>query len=404
MASRVAARWQKMIALNAFVTGSVHAQQTAPAAARLPLTIPAPVDARATEPVGNAFGVHVLSDGRVLVNDAIGKRLVLFDSSLKSFTLAAADSGAPTRYGDCCLVLVPAPADTTLILDARTVGFWVLDPSGKVVRTIAAPKPSDITMLVSYTGIAYLDARGRLLYRGLLPQVPVPPGSPPPVPNDSVPLVRGDFETRALDTVAMIRASRSKSRMEMQPATPAFPNGRRVFITITNPIVMIDDWVVASDGTIAVIRASDYHIDWVRMDGSKYSTPKMPFDWRRLSNEDKQRMIDEARVFREKLNARNGTNTPFEAVPLDEMGDYMPAVRPFSARADLDGNIWIPPTTSFDASPGSLVYDVVNTKGEVTKRVQIPKDRTLIGFGRGGVLFYTATDSSGTYLERARIR
>lgn len=388
--------------LSCFAT-TVAAQDGAPKA-RLPLTIPAPVDARATIPIGNVWGLHTLSDGRVLINDAIGNRLTLFDSSLKHITLVAADSGALTPYGDAGLVLVAAPADTTLILDPKSAGFWVLDPSGKVVRVIAAPKPSDITMLVNLTGIAYLDARGRLVYRGVPAPISMAPGSPPPQPNDSMPLVRGDFETRKLDTVGMVRVARSKTTVEQQPPGPGFPNGRRVFTTITNPILMIDDWIVASDGTIAIVRASDYHVDWIRMDGTKYSTPKMPFDWRRLTDADKQRLIDEARVFREKLNARIGANTPFQAVPVEDMDNYMPTVRPNSVRADLDGHIWIPPTTSFDASPGSLVYDVVSTKGEVTKRVQIPSGRTLVGFGRGGVLFYTATDSTGTYLERARIK
>lgn len=394
---------RRLVIVAAAGNAAVEAQSPA-TPPRVPLTHPEPIEARAIHPLGNAYGLHVLSDGRVLVNDAVGNRLVLFDSSLTRITLVAADSGAATKYGDGGLVLVPAPADTTLILDPRAVGFWVLDPNGKVARVIAAPKPSDITMLVQLTGIAYLDTRTRLVYRGIPAPPRIVPGSAPPASNDSMPLVRGDFETRQLDTVGMIRVSRSKTRMEQQPPSPGFPSGRRVFTTITNPILISDDWVVASDGTIAIIRAADYHIDWIRLDGTKYSTPKMPFDWRRLTDEDKQRLIDEARLFREKLNARIGVNIPFEPVPINEMDDYMPTVRPNSARADLDGNVWIPPTTSLDASPGSLVYDVVNTKGEVTRRVQIPAGRTLVGFGRGGVLYYTTGEPGSMFIERARIR
>jgi hypothetical protein len=348
--------------------------------------------------------LHALTDGRVLVNDAIGRRLVLFDSTLKNTTIVAAATGAPTIYGDNGAVLIPAPADTTFILDPRSIGFLVLDPNGKVARVIAAPKPSDISVIVGYTGIAFLDTRARLIYRGILPAPRPVPGAPPPPAIDSAPLIRADFDTRRADTIGMIRVPQSKTRVEKRPPSAAFPNGGDVRILIYNPLLASDDWVVTSDGTIAIIRASDYHIDWIRLDGTTYSTPKMPFDWRRLTDADKQKIIDDARVAREKIFARLAQKPSYEMVAVDDMDNYLPAVRWNSSRADLDGNVWIPPTTSFDASPGSLVYDVVNTKGEVTKRVQIPQGRTLVGFGRGGVLFYTASDSTGTYLERARIK
>ena len=49
-----------------------------------------------------------------------------------------------------------------------------------------------------------------------------------------------------------------------------------------------DDWAILSDGSLAIVRPNDYHIDWVYPDGRRVSTPKMPFDWRRLTDADKQ--------------------------------------------------------------------------------------------------------------------
>jgi hypothetical protein len=53
---------------------------------------------------------------------------------------------------------------------------------------------------------------------------------------------------------------------------------------------------------------------------------------------------------------------------------------------------------------GGPVYDVVNLKGELVERVQVPKDRTIVGFGAGGVVYLLAREGTTAKLERARTR
>ena len=63
---------------------------------------------------------------------------------------------------------------------------------------------------------------------------------------------------------------------------------------------------------------------------------------------------------------------------------------------------WILPTTSLDAR-GGLLYDVVNKKGEVFERVQLPKNRVIAGFGRGGIVYVMVRNPEGLIIERTRI-
>jgi hypothetical protein len=138
----------------------------------------------------------------------------------------------------------------------------------------------------------------------------------------------------------------------------------------------------------------------------------MPFDWRRYTDEEKAGLIDSMRTgieqnFRARMAAANDTKTPLpklEFVSAADLPNYPPTVRAGSVRADRDGNLWIPPATSLDAKAGSVVYDVVNTHGIVTRRVQLPAGRRLAGFGPNGALYYTTSDSSGPHLERAHVR
>jgi hypothetical protein len=48
------------------------------------------------------------------------------------------------------------------------------------------------------------------------------------------------------------------------------------------------------------------------------------------------------------------------------------------------------------------VYNVINRKGELIDRVQLPANRVLVGFGEGGVVYLAVRDGSTAHLEKAR--
>ena len=48
------------------------------------------------------------------------------------------------------------------------------------------------------------------------------------------------------------------------------------------------------------------------------------------------------------------------------------------------------------------IYDVVNRKGELVDRVQVSSGRTIVGFGKGGVVYMMARDDKGAWLERTK--
>jgi hypothetical protein len=86
---------------------------------------------------------------------------------------------------------------------------------------------------------------------------------------------------------------------------------------------------------------------------------------------------------------------------LGDLPDYRPAFTQRAVRADADGNLWV--RTSVLAN-GQPVYDIVNRRGEVTDRLQLPPFRTIAGFGPG-VVYMAVKDASGAvHLERARVK
>ena len=77
-----------------------------------------------------------------------------------------------------------------------------------------------------------------------------------------------------------------------------------------NPMPIIDDFAVVSDGSVAIVRGQDYHVDWVNPEGAVSPSPKMPFDWQRLSDEDKVAVIDSAKAARERAQSAQLQRTP----------------------------------------------------------------------------------------------
>lgn len=414
-----------------------------------------PVVARSAESISNVTPVRHLPRG-VLVNDITRRRVLLFDSTLTTFTVIADSTSATANaYSGRVAGLIPYRGDSTLFVDPASLSMLVIDPAGKVGRVMSVPRTQDATMLSSPAfGHPGFDASGRLVYRGnFRSQLPVIGANGPiamPQMPDSAAIVRIDLSTRQLDTVAFIKTPRVKVDVNRGD------DGRMTITTQINPLPVVDDWAVLSDGSIAVVRGQDYHMDIFGADGKKTSAAKMPFEWQRLSDEDKIAFIDSVKAARERMLAQDGGGTPVPGggvvagggagggaqvtsqvmvfggpggggggggadggraaaaaggprggrvnfVEPSELPDYKPPFFAGSMRADAEGNLWIR-TIPTKAVAGGPIYDVVNRKGELVDRVQVPAGRTIVGFGAGGVVYLNAREKGASYLERARVR
>jgi hypothetical protein len=90
-------------------------------------------------------------------------------------------------------------------------------------------------------------------------------------------------------------------------------------------------------------------------------------------------------------------------VAPSELPDYKPVFLNGFVRADTEGNVWVR-TIPTKAIAGGPVYDIINRKGELVERVQIPVGRTITGFGAGGVVYLTTRDGPTTKLEKATVK
>jgi hypothetical protein len=404
------------------IVHGAYAQQSADIPVRQ-VTILASTDSGV---VANVYVVRVMSDGSMILNDASKRRLLLIDTSMKKFKVIADTAGeSKVPFGNQLGGMLFFPGDSIAFVDRPSQALTMIDGRGSVGRTFSPPKAGDIGYFLysatSNYGLPGFDSKGRLYYRGghppVRPQYEVKGKDSTTISPDSAPIVRADLDRRTIDTLAWVRIPLQRS------SRSDYPSGGYVVMALVNPLPSMDDWAYFSDGTVAIVRAVDYHIEWIMPDGSRKSTPKMPFDWRRMAPDEKVRMVDSTAHLMDSLRtlsmdramSANGGKMPANSffpeqkvVSADLLPDYIPPMRPGSqVRVDLDGNLWIMPSTSLQAK-GGLLYDVVNRKGEIIERVQLPAGRNLHGFAPGGIVYLSIPGNMNAQfgwprLEKAKV-
>ena len=409
-----------------------------------------------------------VAGGRVYINDILGHRVLLYDSTLANpVVVADSDPMSPNAYGSRPGTLIPFHGDSALLITPASLSMLVLSPTGQIARVMAMPPSGNglPALIGSIFGTPGFDARGRLVYFSPVRmnfrrrEAPGADGGGPITlqPPDSAFLVRFDLASRTLDTAAAIHIPRNRTTMNRDDR-----GGFHASMTAFPPRT-VDDWAITSDGRIAIVRGQDFHVDWLDAAGAWSASGRVPFAWERQTDSTKAALIDsvaaamqeaidsmQARVARGEGPGGNGqTRGGGEAVPgaggdmvmvftgprggdgparggdgpggrsggpprntqlpaptivkaaPEDVPDYRPAFGQGAVRADREGNLWIRTTTMIDGRP---VYDVVNAKGELVDRVQLPAFRTIAGFGSGVVYLGVRDEAGNMHLERVRIR
>lgn len=409
-----------------------------------------PVEATSKDLFTNVSIVRALPDGHLLVLDVNGRKLMYVEPDLASWKpIADRTTATGHAYGGADGGLIRYLGDSSLFVDQASLTMYVIDGAGTIARVMAVPRPGDAAGLMGGpTGFPGVDAKGRLIYRGRITFPPPGPcaadGSRPMMTSPTTaPLVRIDLVTRTIDTVTDVRLP-----LHIERAI-SLPLARTI---VMNPMPEADDWTVLPNGTVAVVRVTDYHMDLIGADGTVRSGAKVPFAWRRLDDSTKAAFVDSTKAAVEKLStaqpveiaeeiqtripgvlygpcgpsdagvagesadvsarvdaarsAGRRTADPVKPPPIPFfvagpafLPDYAPPFAPGSTRADWDGNVWVRTSVVID---GGSVYDVLNGSGDLIDRLIAPPGRVIAGFGPNGAVYMGVREGTGTRLELAR--
>ena len=431
-----------------FMTALLLAAGAAAAQSGLPPIRPlGPELARSTVTFRSVSQLVALNDGRVLVSDA-GLLVRMLDSSLSRTTVLldsaagqrnSAVSGAggrgrgggPSSFG----MLLPFRGDSVLWFDGGAGVFLVVDSRGQVGRTMAPPAAGSgfsttYGLFAAPTGSAIVFRSPWDQMGGAFDLVETREVGRPFWFEDSLAVLRMDFASRRIDTLA--RAVGSSGSMVTRLASGSTAS------RLLAPFPFADDVAVTSDGTVAIFHAREYRIDWIDHEGKRLPAAKLSYPWVRVSDEDRQRMLDSIngpRVWRyDSLMAQRAADSartgailtitriratadgdvpervpqppprpPALALP-EQIPDFLPPTGTKAFLADADNRIWLRPNPvrGSDAGGGEVWHVIDRVRG-VVDRVRIPAGTTIAGFGPGGVVYLARHDAGVATLYKHRL-
>jgi len=380
--------------------------------AQKPLALSKP-EAEYAEPFTAITGIRELKDGRVLVADARDKTLQLVDLKGGGATKVGREGQGPGEYS-LPLRVVALPGDSSAVFDAGNQRYLTVHPDGKTGKDfrLEADAPTggrggrggpQVVMISPPRGA---DARGNIYYEG--PGFAISPEGMPQ-PADTAAVIRFERAARRVDTVAFVHLAKSNTQVS---------GGRgevRMMVGQGNPIIPRDDWVVLPDGKVAVVRASDYHIDFYGPAKARMSGPATAYEKIRVDDAVKKQ-VEADRAKSQKNGIRmtmdvGGRGGPQRSTamgggdvqlpPLADWPDFVPPFLSNAAASRPNGEVWV--LRSRKPGDNVPVYDVFDATGRVIGRVALPAKSRLVGFGQGTVYLIRLDDDDLQYLQRYRL-
>ncbi len=368
--------------------------------------------AELSEPYSGLRGLRELSDGRLIVTDPRDKVVHLVDMKANRVTALSREGSGPNEYG-LPMTAFALPGDSTMVMDAINSRFLLLGPGGSLAGTWspAAEAPAASSTPRSGGGAVIMmgggamaaintravDAAGRLYMEGS-PIVQGPNGAQG---ADSVPVLRMSRKASGSDTVAWVRRPK--------PIVSGGAGNFNVRIGAT-PFQPQDGWTVLSDGRVAVVRATDFHVDVYPAAGrgavARGAAVRVPTI--RIGEAEKQAWRDERAAspgIAIAMTRGSGGATTRSVAPANvaqndpaEWPDVMPAFQNSQVYALPNGDIWVGRyRAAKDLNPR---YDVFDATGKHTGQVVFPPRTSIVGFGKGVVYTVRRDADDLQYLQR----
>ena len=212
------------------------------------------LDASYPEPFSYLSGVREMSDGRILAADPLGQVLLSIDLESGAADTIGGVGGGPGEYEQPDRVFA-LPGDSTLLVDLGNARLTVIDPDMAFVEGVSMAQQTESGSMLLLLP-RFVDALGRVYFQGQSLGM----GASMP---DSAHIARYDRGTGAVDTMGMVKLP------EMERET----TGAGMVSIGPRPMTPQDEWAVGPDGTAAVVRASDYSVDYYRPDGAFVDGP-----------------------------------------------------------------------------------------------------------------------------------
>jgi hypothetical protein len=305
------------------------------------------------------------------------------------------------------LGLLQLPGDTIWVIDAQGQSgrFVAFHPDRKAGGTFpfVMMNTADSSTL---TGPFYVDRRG-LMYAGSLPlKIAGAAGATEGTAQanvgfaDSTTLVRFDPRNLSSTRTKIARLRFFKAGTMKQDVAP--PNVKMTMSYMGMGIA--DGWTMFPDGRIAIVRGSNYAVEFILPDGTPGVKTVIPYEHHKLAESDKKLEMDAARALMKeqmpmiKKMLPAGWSIQFDLLPPPSWPAEYPPISIIGIRAAPDGRLWVQRTVPTRINREQ--WDVIDAAGRLVARWQLPPKTTIVALGNG-VAYTVRTDEDDLkYVQR----
>jgi hypothetical protein len=336
------------------------------------------VRATFAEPFSRVAAVREEPDGRILVLDDIENRILRVDLRAASAIALGRTGAGPGEY-TLPLSLLPLAADTTLAVDMSGGGrALVIVARGVATARLRATGVSQDAPLFFRLDVQS-DARGNLYELVILT-------SPADREAGYSGIRRLDRFNGRQDTIGRV-SQRLRSPLArpiaQRPSGSTAPSVRRP----TPPFPTTDQWAVAPDGRIAIVTVEPYRVLFIEPSGRQLEGPELLYSRVPVSAEHKAewRALQEQPVATLQYGPGREMTAGHTRRTYQEPSEWPEVLPPFLQRAlrfAPDGMLWVERT---GPAGSGQIFDVIDVRGHIARRVTLPPRLRLVGFGREGI-------------------
>ncbi len=354
--------------------------------------------ASVAEPFSGVAGIRERSDGQVIILDNVEARIVQVNLRTGSMTPIGRPGRGPGEY-TLPVALVALPGDTTLAPDMVGGGqALVITKDGAAGLPLRSARTPAGVPLFSRTDL-HSDREGRLYE--LVTRVRRENGKILRI--DSSAIRRIDRRRGLQDTIGQLSQLVRSPLIRPVSATRGAngPVGARSAGTMP-PFASVDQWAVAPDGRIAFVSVSPYRVQFIDATGRSIDGPVLSYDRVPVNNALRQQWREQQGQPRMGLlygpNGRiSPTRSRSKVVEPTEWPDELPPFLRNAVRFAPDGTLWIERAV---AAGQPATFDLINPQGAITRRVVLPRQTRLVGFGVDAVYTVRIDADDLEYLQK----
>lgn len=344
------------------------------------------------EPFSEIGAIRELRDGRVIVVDSRELFVKLLDFRTGTATTIGRSGDGPGEYRWPSR-LYPLSGDSTLLWDASGGRMMIIGPDGKPGGFFDPNRAESDSGMARMRRFNIRASDGRRYLYGEAQPIRINASGVAELADHHA-IERLEVSTRKRDTVAMWPA-RKDANARLIPGAGVVTQPRM------QPWPAWDHWVVAPNGQIAFVFFEPYRVDFVGEDGRVIQNRPIPYERVKVDDALKKQYREEReRPVMAMSYGRGGQSSmQMMKMPFSEPTEWPEYLPPYNGNAVFapNGLLWIPRLTAVGRPP---LYDVINSKGALVERVELPPRTKLIGFGTNTVYIARFDADDLQYLQR----